>query len=252
MQKNFIQKHAILVGIIAFCFLSIPFIREVYGFENAAVNAEVTTTQSEEKNAETQEKDIPKVSKKIVVVDAGHGGYDIGSENRKGAREKDITLQLSEKIGKILEKENIEVVYTRTSDEVVWPSDNVQDLLVRSKIANKSNADYFVSIHANFTDETADIKGSEVWVRHDKGENDRFATNVNEQLKQIAGLSNRGLKDEETAPLSLLRFNKMPSILIETGFLSNPDDLRVLTSEEGQESIARAIAKGVLRTLGEN
>lgn len=247
MKKNFIQKHAIFIGVIAFCFMFVPFIKEkVYGFEQKSSEANISIITPSEKKA------APAPVKKRVVIDAGHGGYDAGSQSDSGIKEKDITLDITKKIGKLLQDKGVSVVYTRTSDTVQWPSDNVEDLLKRSEIANASGADYFVSIHTNFSDVSKNnVKGSEVWVRHDNGVNDRFANVVNDELKKVTGIQNRGLKDEETSPLSLLRYNNMPSILIETGFLSNDNDTRILSSKNGQNAIANAIAKGILQILDE-
>lgn len=247
MQKNFIQKHALFIGIIAFCFMFVPYMKErVYGSEQNNSEPKVTIITPTEKKA------APTPVKKRVVIDAGHGGYDEGSQSNTGIKEKDVTLSISKKIGKILQEAGVAVIYTRTSDTVKWPSDNVEDLLKRSEIANASGADYFVSIHTNYSDVSpSKVKGSEVWVRHDDGENDRFANAVNKELNKVKGIQNRGLKDEETSPLSLLRYNNMPSILIETGFLSNDTDAKILASEKGQNEIANAIAKGIFHILDE-
>lgn len=244
MQKNFIQKHALFVGVIAFCFMFIPFIKEVYGFDKRSPQPKVTIVTPADKKA------APAEIKKRVVIDAGHGGYDAGSISKTGIEEKDVTLAIAKKIGTMIQKANVAVIYTRSSDKVSWPSDNVKDLLMRSEIANASGADYFVSIHANFSEESqSKVSGSEVWVRHDKGKNDRFANLVDTELANVAGLKSRGIKDEATSPLSLLRYNHMPSILIETGFLSNDNDTKMLSSKQGQDAIARAIAQGILKTL---
>lgn len=244
MQKNFIQKHAILVSIIVLCFVIIPFIKESYGQEVRDVPELIIQPPAKE--------DKKQVIRSKVVLDAGHGGYDEGSQSASGSKEKDITLAITLRVGELLKEQNIEVIYTRMSDKVSWPDDNAEDLLKRSEIANASGADYFVSIHTNFSEiQQQKITGSEVWVRHDGAENDRLATAVNRELKKISALPNRGLKDEATSPLSLLYYNEMPSILIETGFLSNDKDSAYLTSASGREEVAKAIADGILHVVNE-
>lgn len=85
----------------------------------------------------------------VIVLDAGHGGYDTGSISYDGVYEKDITLAITQKIGEQLEKAGYTVVYTRTSDEVSWSNDNRDDLRTRVAIGEEAGADYYISIHTN-------------------------------------------------------------------------------------------------------
>ena len=82
----------------------------------------------------------------VIVLDAGHGGYDTGSISYDGVYEKDITLAITQKIGEQLEKAGYTVVYTRTSDEVIWSNDNRDDLRTRVAIGEEAGADYYISI----------------------------------------------------------------------------------------------------------
>ena len=141
-------------------------------------------------------------------------------------------------------------MYTRTNDDVSWPSDNVADLLARSEIANEAEADYFVSIHLNYSEVSQnEVQGSEIWVRRSDSESEKLAVNVNKQLEALDGIVSRGLKDEAESPLSVIEYNNMPSILIETGFLSNENDTKYLTNDKNQSEMANAIAQGILETL---
>lgn len=243
MHKNFVQRHVILFSIIVFCFVVVPFVREVYAQEKKGEETSIVIRMQEEKE------EAP-IEKKRVVLDAGHGGYDDGSVAEDGTKEKTITLQLTKKIGKLLEEQQVEVIYTRSSDEVSWPSNNADDLLERSYIANSADADVFVSIHTNYAEEMQDeVQGAEIWVQMEDPQSKQLAENVNKQLLTLDGIQTRGLKAEEDAPLSLLEYNAMPSILVEAGFLSNPSDLAYLTSEESQNALAEVIARGILDTL---
>ncbi len=128
MQKNFVQRHALFFSVIVFCFVIVPFIRNAYAQEK-----EDKKQQAETMIIRTQKQvEEKKVTKRRVVLDAGHGGYDDGSAAADGTKEKTITLQLTKKIGKLLEKQDVEVVYTRLQDKVSWPADNEKDLLERS------------------------------------------------------------------------------------------------------------------------
>lgn len=246
MQKNFVQRHALFFSIIVFCFIVVPFIRNAYAQERAD-----KTEQAETIIIRTQKQaEQKKVVKHRVVLDAGHGGYDDGSVAADGTKEKMITLQLTKKIGKLLEKNGIDVVYTRSQDKVSWPSDNEKDLLARSRIANTSKADYFVSIHTNYADFAPDsARGTEIWVRQSDAKSNALAQKVNKQLEKLSGIKSRGLKDEADAPLSLVEYTDIPTILVEAGFLSNSNDLSYLKSEKNQDAMAKAIADGILNTF---
>ena len=246
MQKNFVQRHALFFSVIVFCFVIVPFIRNAYAQEKADKKQQAETLVIRtQKQAEEK-----KVTKRRVVLDAGHGGYDDGSVAADGTKEKNITLQLTKKIGKLLEKQDVDVVYTRVQDKVSWPSDNEKDLLERSRIANTSKADYFISIHMIFSDTAQDsARGAEIWVRESDAKSRALAKQVNKQLTGLKGMKSRGLKDEADAPLSLMEYTDIPTILVEAGFLSNDGDLSYLKSEKNQEAMAKAIADGIVHAF---
>lgn len=244
MKKNFIQRNMIWISLILLCFTIIPGMRE----KGYALDKE---HESEVSKQTPQSKD-KKEEKIKVVIDPGHGGYDSGSESTNGKLEKNLNLNISKKVGAILEKNNIEVVYTRTDDNVTWSDDNAEDLLARTEIANQSGAKCFVSIHMNFSEVYADeIRGHEVWVNYDNNENVELAKNIESAFDQVKESTNRGLKDQAMSPLSLLTFNQIPSVLVEVGFISNEDDSTFIESDTGSSKIAEAIAKGVLAYVNE-
>lgn len=246
MQKNFVQRHILFFSIIVFCFVFVPVVKNAYAQEKE-INKEKIVIKEEESQ---EQKEVIEEDRPIVVLDAGHGGYDDGSVSDSKVKEKNITLAITLKLGKILEENNIEVVYTRTSDDVSWPSDNVADLLTRSEISNEANADYFVSIHLNYSEVAQDeVQGSEIWVRRSDSKSEELAINVNNQLEALDGMISRGLKDEAESPLSVIEYNNMPSILIETGFLSNKHDTKYLSNDKNQSEMANAIAQGILKTI---
>lgn len=186
-----------------------------------------------------------------VVLDAGHGGYDAGSESKEGKKEKDITLSITLKTGELLKQEGVQVLYTRESDTVSWKSNNVDDLNTRSRMANASQADIFVSIHTNYSDEAKDkTAGSEVWYSTRQSGSKKIAEHMELALRADGYTKSRGLRDDREAFLSLLYYNQIPSILVETGFISNPKDASILSDAKGQERIAQAISTGILKALG--
>jgi N-acetylmuramoyl-L-alanine amidase len=213
-----------------------------------------------------------------IVVDAGHGGHDTGTIGPNGLQEKDLVLDVALKLGKLLEdKLGAEVVYTRDDDTFI-------PLETRTAIANKEQADLFISIHANSSDDptargvetyylnfTSRADALEVAARENAvseqsihelqdlvkkialkekiGESREFATDVQRSL--YAGLSakspslrNRGVKK---APFVVLIGANMPSILAEISFVSNPDDAKKLKTNDYRQRIADSLYKGVFK-----
>ena len=217
-----------------------------------------------------------------ICIDAGHGGKDPGAISGR-LREKDITLAVALKLGKMIKDAypNIKIVYTRTKDVAV-------DLRERGRIANKAKAQLFISIHVNkFSKST--VRGVETYVLglHKSEASFQVAMKENEAIHyeedysvkydgfdpkkaesyiMFNFLKNSHLKNsmEFAAPVQneLVKRTKMPdrevrqagfivlmdvgmpAVLIETGFISNPHDQKILTSESGQTNLARAIFSG--------
>lgn len=190
-----------------------------------------------------------KYSKFTVTVDPGHGGYDVGASSLDGSiHEKEISLKISLKVQKLLEEKGVNVVMTRTSDKVSWPSNNKQDLRARVKISKDSDSDAFVSIHCNANENTAH-NGMEGWVRFRNTESEKLSKNIVNKLANYNYTSNRGIKDESIKSLAVLTLNKSPSTLIELGFLTNSSDAKFITSKEGKDKIAKGIADGIIEYL---
>lgn len=174
---------------------------------------------------------------KVIVLDAGHGGYDPGS-SAHGFYEKDITLKYVKRIGDTLEKNGYEVVYTRANDDWNWET-MLEDLEQRVSISTKVDADLFISFHLN--DYETDIKGIETWTSFKDDDSYRFAQTVQKYLSNLNYSENRGLKNQDDSPLYVLALNESPSVLIELGFISSIDDMNYLSQDIAQEEIANAI-----------
>ena len=187
-------------------------------------------------------KEVDDLSKK-VVLDAGHGGADPGAIGSGGTKEKDVTLQIALKTGAILKNHGVSVVYTREKDLATTKKLETSE---RVSIANKAKADLFVSIHANsFTDKTA--KGQETYAYKSGTTGYKLAESIQKELVAASGLRNRGVK---TASYYVLLHSSMPAVLVETAFISNPDEEKLLKDSAWQQKTAVAIAKGILNTLG--
>jgi N-acetylmuramoyl-L-alanine amidase len=224
----------------------------------------------------------------VVVLDAGHGGHDSGNRGN-GYYEKTIALNIALSIGKILEKyQDIKVIYTRKSDKFV-------KLVDRASIANKADADLFISIHCDaFTSskaygagtfvlglhanqrnfEIAKRENSVIFYEEDYEKNyDGFDPNnpesvisltlmqetySNQSIEAAATIqksfvANLGRKDRtvKQAGFVVLKYTYMPSVLVETGFLTNRREGAYLNSKKGQNEISKAIAKAIVNYKNE-
>ncbi|NFV12577.1 hypothetical protein FDG09_06475 [Clostridium sporogenes] len=186
---------------------------------------------------------ISNAGAKTVVVDAGHGGYDSGAVGPTGIKEKDVTLKVALKLGKILENNGVKVIYTRTSDNVSWPSNESQDLAARVAIANSNKTDLYVSIHTNSFNGSAN--GTETYYYDGSAKGKETAEKVQKELVNSIGLYDRGVK---TAGYYVLKNTISPSILVELGFIDNRNEEILLNSDWFQQKCAEAIAKGILGT----
>ncbi|MWV42035.1 AMIN domain-containing protein [Paenibacillus sp. HJL G12] len=176
--------------------------------------------------------------KKVVVIDAGHGDQDPGTLGYTKKKEKDFNLAVAQKVGQLLANEpNIDFVLTRSDDTFL-------KLEERARIANDLNADVFVSIHANSAGSTA-ASGSETYYQRDASK--ALASVMHKYLVKATGLPDRGVR---YGNYHVIRETKMPAVLLEVGYMSNPKDEAALFSESLQNSVAQGIVNGIKEYLG--
>ena len=173
-----------------------------------------------------------------VMIDAGHGGEDPGAVF-EGRREKDDALRLALAVGEILEDNGVDVMYTRVTDVYDTPQE-------KAEIANRSEADYLVSIHRNAMPVPGTASGIMSLVYENGGTVGRLGANINRELAQT-GFADLGMV--ERPGLIILRRSGMPAVLVEAGFIDNPED-NALFDRQFQE-MAEAIASGILETIRE-
>lgn len=170
------------------------------------------------------------------TIDKGHGGKDPGAIGN-GIKEKDITLMVGNDVVKILREHGVSITETRVIDKYV-------DLKVRSDISNKTNSDFFVSIHVNSFKDTK-VNGLETFHFPNSIKGKKLAVAIHSQLVNDRIFKiNRGVK---TANFSVLRETKAPACLVELGFISNKGDVDILLRRN--KDIAVSIAKGILEYL---
>jgi N-acetylmuramoyl-L-alanine amidase len=216
---------------------------------------------------------------RTIIVDAGHGGRDPGAVGYGGVQEKDINLDIAKEVKKAFEAVGLKVIATRDDDEFI----SLQD---RTLLASKSGADLFVSIHSN-AHKNRRSRGTEVYyagalsdedkseaqrlenekrlvaaLKMDKNNNDLkgivvdmlyahklslspgMADAVSRTLSREAGVSTRGSKPER---YYVLRNTLIPAVLVEVGFITNPNEARLLKSPEYRQKLAETITKSILR-----
>lgn len=215
-----------------------------------------------------------------VVIDAGHGGKDLGALGTKGLQEKDLVLDIAKRVAKRLRAQSMQVVMTRSDDTFV-------SLDERTLIANEIRGDLFLSIHANATPtknvhgietyflslESTDAEASAVASRENESfaserdatsplsddpltailgdlvmtehlvESDQFAKLAQEKLAAIDGVPSRGVKQ---APFVVLMGVQMPASLVEIGFITNEDEEKKLRADEHREEIAKQLVAAIL------
>ena len=183
---------------------------------------------------------------KKIVVDPGHGGIDSGA-NHGQVLEKEINLDIAQKVVEQLAKNNIKAVLTRNSDEL-YNNDRQQDLKHRVEVANNSNANLLISIHVNSFPSSKSFGGETYYSKNSK-EGKKLASAIQEQLINIQPKNYRTIK---TAPYYVLQNTKIPAVLIEVGFISNPQDRKRITNSNEQEKIAKAITTGIINYFNNN
>jgi N-acetylmuramoyl-L-alanine amidase len=176
----------------------------------------------------------------VVLIDPGHGGKDPGAIGLAGLQEKDVILPISKQIMEILKKQGVQVVITRDSDYFV-------DLAPRVAIAERVDADLFVSIHANsMPANRSDISGLETYY-FSSGE--RLARTIHSSVLRNINIRDRGVRK---ARFYVLRKSSMPSVLVEVGFVTGREDSPRLGTSAYQNQMADAIARGILQYIKQN
>lgn len=189
------------------------------------------------RNGNLNSKPIIKLDKQYtVIIDAGHGGDDLGASAADGTNEKDLTLSIAQKVKALNNNPNINIVLSRESDKFI----NVVD---RANFANASNANLFVSIHMDKAG-TAKFSGTTCYV---PSKNKLYFKESNMIAKNLLDATSELFPQSKIATREMgiwvIENAKMPAVLFESGFISNPDDLKLV--KENEEKIANMILGGI-------
>ena len=200
--------------------------------------AEVSETMSSTENS------------KIILVDAGHGGADPGMIGVNGLEEKGINLQIAVKLKDSLEKQGFSVIMTREEDKGLYEEDSrnqkAQDMQCRIAMIKKYRPVLCISVHQN-SYQDAQIHGAQVFYYSHSEEGKRMAEVMQKALLKADEENTRQAKANDT--YYLLKRTEVPTIIVECGFLSNPEEAAKLVSPKYQEKLAEAIAEGILACM---
>ena len=182
------------------------------------------------------------LSRKVIVIDAGHGGWDPGMVHSK-VEEKDINLSIAKKLQVFLEQGGATVIVTRLDDKGL-ANRKAGDMHARSQIANTSHADIFVSIHQN-SYSNSNVKGFQAFYYNESDNSKKLADSIQAKLKEFVNPGNK-LGAKANKNYFVLKQTAMPAVLVECGFLTNYNDRTNLVSDAYQEKIAWGIYLGIV------
>lgn len=185
-----------------------------------------------------------------VLIDSGHGGIDPGKVGVNGAYEKDINLSIALLLMDILEKKDCEVIMTREADTGLYSETDsnkkISDLKKRVELMNGENPDAIVSIHQNsFTKESS--KGAQVFYQSSSDEGKKFAEIIQQQMAILDETNKRVAKPN--SDYYILKNSTGVAVIVECGFLSNPQEAQLLVTKEYQTKVAEAVAEGIIKYL---
>ncbi len=191
------------------------------------------------------------IADETIIIDPGHGGIFPGKISASGIKEKDINLQVALKLQSCLLASGADIIMTRTADSALCAENTAEaslllkqraDLKARTLIASQASADCFLSIHANSIP-AEQWHGAQVFYRPDDEGSRRLAIAIQNRLcEQLGNTERQALAREDTFLFENLT---IPAVIIECGFLSNPEEAELLSDDFYQQKIAHAIYLGV-------
>lgn len=192
-----------------------------------------------------------------VVLDAGHGGEDGGACSADGIVEKDLNLALTLHLGEMLQANGIRVVYTRKEDSLLYDKNadyqgrkKMLDMAERLRITQEAGDCIFVSIHMN-THPLTSCKGLQVWYSENNTESIELAQRIQANVKALQPQNTRLVKPSN-GTIYLLRQLECPAVLVECGFLSNPEEARQLNDEAYRAQLALVLFASIVESRTQN
>ena len=210
----------------------------------------LTTGNAEEQNKYISTVSLP-ASGKTIVIDAGHGVPDEGAQSSNGTTEAETNLKIALKLQNLLEQSGCTVILTRSDENAIYDIDSktlkqkkISDITNRVKIGNESSADIFVSIHLNKIPQSQ-YDGWQTFYKEGSEDGARLAKTIQENLnKTIQKENNRIAKTIDK--IYIIKHVEIPTTIVECGFLSNPDEEKLLLEDEYQNKLAWGIYNGII------
>lgn len=204
--------------------------------------------KGEETASEVEEVNI---SDKTVAIDSGHGGIDPGKIGVGGIYEKNVNLAIAKKLKILLEQSGITVIMTRSDDNGLYDESDTNkkavDMKKRVSIINECNVNAAVSIHQN-SYVSAESKGAQVFYYKASDEGKKLAAAIQKNMLKEVDSTNKRVEKADSTYYMLLHTN-VPTVIVECGFLSNPDEAGRLNSEAYQQKVAYGIYCGIMEYL---
>jgi len=179
-----------------------------------------------------------------IVIDPGHGGIDSGA-SRNNVIEKEITLAISNKLADVLQSHGANVIFTRESDIDYYTrgkGGKRKDLVTRIEMMETSGAELFISVHCNAYRD-ASLSGAQVFYSPKFAQNKLLAERIQQVLMELSPGNKRQAKEDKH--ILILNGNKIPGVLIETGYLTNPKEATLLSDNDYQRKLVEQIAKAL-------
>lgn len=192
------------------------------------------------------------ISGKTIVVDAGHGIPDEGAQSSNGTTEAETNLKIALKLQNLLEQSGCTVILTRSDENAIYDIDSktlkqkkISDIHNRVKIGNESSADIFVSIHLNKIPQSQ-YDGWQTFYKEGSEEGAKLAKIIQSSLNDaIQRENNRVAKTIDN--IYIIKHVEIPTTIVECGFLSNPEEEKLLLQDEYQNKLAWGIYNGIVK-----
>ena len=191
------------------------------------------------------------VSGKTIVIDAGHGKPDEGAESSKGTTEAETNLKIALKLQNLLEQSGSSVVLTRSDENAIYDIDaktlrqkKISDIRNRVKIGNESSADIFVSIHLNKIPQQQ-YDGWQTFYKDGNEQGKKLAEKIQNNLNDAIQKENKRVA-KTIDNVYIIKHVEIPTTIVECGFLSNPEEEKLLLEDEYQNKLAWGIYNGII------
>ena len=191
------------------------------------------------------------VSQKTIVIDAGHGVPDEGAQSSNGTTEAETNLKIALKVQNLLEQSGANVVLTRSDENAIYDLDKntlrekkISDIHNRVKIGNESSADIFVSIHLNKIPQQQ-YYGWQCFFKEGNESSTKLAKSLQENLNEAIQKENKRVA-MKLDTVYIMKHVEIPISIVECGFLSNPEEEKLLLTDEYQDRLAWGIYNGII------